>query len=1524
MPNDHRTSRLTPRDYDIINLAARGLTDQQIGQELGLSRGTVIGYWSRIRLKLQVSSRTEAVSFMKSLALKAAEEAEQALHEKLTRTEQETTTLKRHSSELEDLVRRRTAELEEANQGLRQEIAKRAAIESELRKSEEKFRLMYENAEVALYKSDIEGRTLIEANAKALELFGGTRKSLIGKPTVSLWTDQNQRAEVVGKLLEEGRIEHYPCCFKGRNALVKHCSVNGVLDRQSGTIEWAAIDVTNAYRAQRALDKNNERARLLLELHQKSPHLSDDQLYRMMLDIAVSLTDSKVGFFHLVSSDQNSIQLTVWNEETRKNCSAPHDIHYPISEAGNWVDCIRQKKAVVYNDYASSPNQRGLPEGHQAITRFMSVPVIHDGLVTAVFGVGNKALPYDDNDVHQIEMLAQDVQILIDNRKLHADLVQSESEVRRKLDALISPGNELAGISLTDLMDMAEVEKLFKMLRRLTGLTAGIIGPDGQGYAGSGWQEVCESFHRAAGRSCARCLESDRLMTSDIKPGSYKLYKCHNNLWEMATPVVVADKTLGTLVIGQFFFDDERVDYESFERQAEEFGYDKAAYLASLEKVPRVSRDYLQGAITLFSSILNQLIRQCYSKLQVAKALHERQVLLDAVSLAEEKFRVAFETSPDSVTLHRLSDGTYLEANEGVCKISGYSKDELIGKTWFDIDLWADPGDSQRFMGELSEHGKVVNFRARLKRKDGGIIHKLISASKLTVNGEPCLLVVGLDVTGLVAAEEDLRRSRENLREAVRIAKLARWEYDVHADSFKTSDTIFDFIAVEPVTERISAEDVLKRFGEADRLELEAQIARLQSHNTPISLEAQVTLDDGSKRWLSILGEARRDAEGKLAKIVGTLQDVTERKELEQEIHESNERFRAIAESMPDNFFEQDLDLRYTHMVNPVFGYKVSDIIGKTDFDLLPEEQARELTAFKRRVMETGEPMPCATSLEREGYERAFFEGTFVPKFDKAGKVCGLLGYFRNVTKTQKLLDELEQANQRLVASQRQMEDIIEGMPDAIFRFDAKRRIVYASEQAAQVTDRPIHELAYATVSDLGLPTEASAKIDSAIRQVIRRGVMQEVEVVGGKPGAQRHFNWRLVPEPDREGKVVSVLAVVRDMTEHRKAVHDFSMLFEQMLDGFALHEIILDAEGRPCNYRFLAVNPAFERLTGLRASEIIGKTVLEVLPYTEPLWIDTYGKVALSGEPAHFESYSKALDKHFEVAVFQPAPLQFACIVRDITERIQISKSLRNYHEQLENNVELRTRELAEAVSELESFSYSVSHDLRAPLRALNGLTRILKEDYSGKFDEDGEYLLDRIAHSAEHMAHLIDGLLRLSRINRASLELTRVCLSDLCFNYIESEVDELVAARVEWKIEPGVFAECDGQLAESLMDNLLGNAVKYSSKVDKPVVQFGTCEIEGEQVFFVRDNGVGFDMAFSDKLFNPFQRLHHQDEYTGLGVGLATAKRVVNRHGGRIWAESSPGCGSTFYFTLAPKKAEPQASKMNGQNKNGRGDTI
>ncbi len=497
-----------------------------------------------------------------------------------------------------------------------------------------------------------------------------------------------------------------------------------------------------------------------------------------------------------------------------------------------------------------------------------------------------------------------------------------------------------------------------------------------------------------------------------------------------------------------------------------------------------------------------------------------------------------------------------------------------------------------------------------------------------------------------------------------------------------------------------------------------------------------------------------------------------------------------------------------------------------------------------------------------------------------------------------------------------------------------------------------------------------------------------------------------------------------RRETEARLRVSEgrYRDLFHNMTNAFALHELICDERGKPLDFRFLEVNPAFTRLTGLSPEMVIGKTVRELSGDSEDYWIKTFGQVGLNGEPVAFVYYWPTIAKHLHVWAFCPqagevalvmddvtdhvvaekklrylsqaveqspvsivitdldgsieyvnpkftkvtgysfeevlgknpsivksghtspevyaelwrtirtgamwagefrnkkkngtlywefvrilpivsaegAVTNFLAVKEDVTERKRIEEELFDLNRSLEQRVAQRTAELKEVNAELESFSYSVSHDLRAPLRAIDGYSKIIGEQCADKLSPDELRLLERVRVNTQRMAQLIDDLLNLARVARAEIRQQDVNLSDIATEVGRTLRESDPHRKAEFVIAPNVQCEGDAGLLRIVLENLLGNAWKYSRNCDSARIEFGSVEQDGRKVYFVSDNGVGFDMKYASNLFGAFQRMHGPSEFEGSGIGLASVKRIITRHSGRVWADSVVDQGSRFSFTV------------------------
>jgi PAS domain S-box-containing protein len=350
------------------------------------------------------------------------------------------------------------------------------------------------------------------------------------------------------------------------------------------------------------------------------------------------------------------------------------------------------------------------------------------------------------------------------------------------------------------------------------------------------------------------------------------------------------------------------------------------------------------------------------------------------------------------------------------------------------------------------------------------------------------------------------------------------------------------------------------------------------------------------------------------------------------------------------------------------------------------------------------------------------------------------------------------------------------------------------------------------------------------------------------------------------------------------------------------------DADGR-----YLLVNREYERLFKLQREDIVGLTDHDLFP--EPI-ADAFRANDLQafarGVPVQVEEQAPS-DDGLRTYVTVKFPLTdtrgeayAVCgISTDITERKLAEEEVRRLNDELEIRVRQRTAELEASTKELDAFAYSVSHDLRAPLRSLEGFSQVLLEDYAAALDEEAQRYLGRIQANVTRMAQMIDDLLNLSRATRFHLRREHTDLSALAHEVLAELAAQEPGRRVDVEVPDGLIARADPHLVRLVLQNLIGNAWKFTTYRDDASIRLGVRREDGIDVFSVEDNGAGFDMTYAHKMFDPFQRLHTVAEFEGTGIGLAIVARIVSRHGGRIRADGTPGGGATFRFTLIPAPA-------------------
>jgi signal transduction histidine kinase len=355
-----------------------------------------------------------------------------------------------------------------------------------------------------------------------------------------------------------------------------------------------------------------------------------------------------------------------------------------------------------------------------------------------------------------------------------------------------------------------------------------------------------------------------------------------------------------------------------------------------------------------------------------------------------------------------------------------------------------------------------------------------------------------------------------------------------------------------------------------------------------------------------------------------------------------------------------------------------------------------------------------------------------------------------------------------------------------------------------------------------------------------------------------------------------------------RESRNRFHALFSSSNEGIALHELVNDANGKVKDYRILDVNPAFERTTSIPRDKAIGVLASELYGTGYPPYLDVYENVARSGEPATFDTYFPPMSKYFRISVFSPDKGQFATIFVDIT-------ALKD----LETQLNQRADELGRSNADLQQFAYISSHDLQEPLRMVVGYLTLLRKRYSDQLDPQAQQYINSAIEGGARMRQLIDDLLEYSRLDTKIREFAPVSMNEVMETTIKMLNLPIQENKADIFVGPLPTIIADGSQMMQVMQNLVANAIKFHGH-DRPMVHVTATQGARDWTISVKDNGIGLDLEYSDKIFQMFQRLHNREEYPGNGVGLAIAKKIIERHGGRIWVESEEGKGATFLFTI------------------------
>jgi PAS domain S-box-containing protein len=643
--------------------------------------------------------------------------------------------------------------------------------------------------------------------------------------------------------------------------------------------------------------------------------------------------------------------------------------------------------------------------------------------------------------------------------------------------------------------------------------------------------------------------------------------------------------------------------------------------------------------------------------------------------------------------------------------------------------------------------------------------------------------------------------------------------------------------------------------------------------------------------------------------------DVTERARAEEAVRESEERNRTTLRSLGDAVIATDGSGRLTQM-NPVAetltGWLEADARDQplaSVFRIVNEETRAPVESPVALVLRKGQVVGLANHtvlIAKDGKERPIADSG-APIRNAKGETTGVVLVFRDQT-------EERRASNALRRSETILRAVIEGTTNLVCVKDRDGNIVIANSAMTRFIGKPESEIIGKSDLELVADAKQAAKVVENDRRIMVTGQSETVEETGDGSAGPWHYLFTKSPYLDSDGHVIGVIGIGTDITERKRAeklVLEQYAILRAILQSTDASVFSLDRE-----YRYTTFNDAHAAtMKALYGADIrVGASLADYQSVPED-WQAARKNLdrALQGEAFVESSFSGEEGRSRRYFEISHAPIRtganeiigVSVYSRDVTERKQAEEEIRQLNVSLEQRVRDRTAELEAANNELEAFSYSVSHDLRAPLRAIDGFTRILADEYAAHLDTEGKRLCSVVRENAKSMAQLIDDLLAFSRLGRAEMNLSRIDMGAMANAVFHELTTPESRGRIDFQVGVLPPASADPTLMRQVWMNLLSNAIKFSSRRERIVIEVSARQSQGETVYAVQDHGAGFEMQYAGKLFGVFQRLHSASEFEGTGVGLALVQRVIRRHGGRVWAKGEPDKGATFYFALQERGA-------------------
>jgi len=659
----------------------------------------------------------------------------------------------------------------------------------------------------------------------------------------------------------------------------------------------------------------------------------------------------------------------------------------------------------------------------------------------------DKAVLDEDKNVKAIVGVGRDI---TPHKKAGKALQESEEKLRLKLDKILSPDYKVEKVEFKNIINTQELQTLMDYFYDLTSMGVAILDLDGNILVATGWQDICTHFHRVSEASCKNCLESDIYLTEDLKPGEYRIYKCKNNMWDMVTPIIVGEKHMGNLFLGQFFFDDEKTDHSLFEAQAEKFGFDKEKYLKALDQVPRWSRKQVNAVMKFYSEFAQMISKLSFGNIKLAKTLSDYKMAQNELRESEEFLNNIVENIPNMIFVKNADDLSFKRVNKAGESYFGHKTDELIGKS--DYDLFPkNVADSY-----TQEDRKVLQSRELLdipeetiETKDVG--QRLLHTKKIPIfdkEGNPqYLLKISEDITEFKLAEEDLAVSEKRYRAV----------FENSGSPILTFNNEGTILMVNSEWERISGysrEEVEGKMKWMDLVHPDYREMMIKYHHqrltepdsVPNKYETAFTSKNGAKLVMYVMVVELPGTDSWLASAL----DITDLKKTEKSLERNVLRFRALAENAIDGIITTDAHgniLYFNNSLMEMFGYNQDELESSQLPKLMPKRYQEKFITSLKKFRTTGEHHLAGRTIETVGLKK---DGTEFP-FEMSLTMWEIDEevYFTSIIRD---ISERKEIEKSLTASEKKYRALFESDPDYTILLSLEGHLIDVNQAAINIT----------------------------------------------------------------------------------------------------------------------------------------------------------------------------------------------------------------------------------------------------------------------------------------------------------------------------------------------------------------------------------------------------------------------------------------------------------------------------------------